>query len=261
MAHRMVNEGGINQAMLLHLSFHNKWLSLGKPKQIRLIIRAFQLQFSIQQQRCFCWCLCNQPARELIPMQNNPARSSKPNQTFPGHFSSSPPPFASPRNPTHTCASSRRGTATGTGAKVLLETCPKFSSLSNRACQEPRKTGQLKSRQQPRWRCSSSPGTGPPALQGQPLPPALLPWEQRNEAERSRKAPVLCSLSWSNCCLPAAQPSTPEPLNPTENDLFFCCRVTPRVLFLSAYWNGSAERGGWDHSSGGDTTEFTDRFY
>lgn len=42
MAHRVVNEGGISQAMLLHLRFHNKWLSPGKPKQITPTIRAAQ---------------------------------------------------------------------------------------------------------------------------------------------------------------------------------------------------------------------------
>lgn len=39
-AHHVVNEAGISQAMLLHLHFHNKWLSPGKPKYIKLSIRA-----------------------------------------------------------------------------------------------------------------------------------------------------------------------------------------------------------------------------
>lgn len=37
--------GGISPAMLSHLSFHNKWLSLGKPKQIKLSIRAARAVF------------------------------------------------------------------------------------------------------------------------------------------------------------------------------------------------------------------------
>lgn len=38
----MGDEGGISRATLLHLSFHNKWLSLGKPKQITPTVRAVQ---------------------------------------------------------------------------------------------------------------------------------------------------------------------------------------------------------------------------
>lgn len=94
----MVNEGGISQATLLHLRFHNKWLSLGKPKQITPSVRAAQdalkLWFDIsaaalptRSSPCAgqgTRLPHTHPPQELIWLKNNLAESSKANQTFGG---------------------------------------------------------------------------------------------------------------------------------------------------------------------------------
>lgn len=206
--------------------------------------------------------------QELIWLKINLAKSSKANQTFCGQVSIlSTTVWFSVRSRAQV-RQPREGT-TGTGAKDLLKAGPKFSSFPSEAHQEKTTTDQLQ-------RCSSScstPGAvlvltpSPAPAPAQAAPAAkLLPWQKGpashswDEAEGSPEAPISCSLSRSNCCLPASQPSTPEPITQQKIIFFFFCCVIPWVLFLSAYWNGSAKNGERDHSSGGDTIQLTDRF-
>lgn len=264
----MVNEGGITPATLLHLSFHNKCLSLGKPKQVTPTMGAAQdaaVVWYLRWERCPPAAL-PAPAgkgtrlpphtrpQELIRLTNNPAKPSQANQTFCGQVSILSAAVWSSCGHQHTGASARRAQR-ARGPRFCSEQ-PQTFVISQRSHQEQNTTEQ--------GRGAAAAVRGYAGTDPSPAQPANVAaaaagtsqWQLRHEAEGSPEAPISCSLSRSNCCLPASQSLHSWAHYPTENYLFFfsCC-VIPWVLFLSAYWNGSAKNG--ERSSVVEETPFS----
>lgn len=157
-AHHMVNEGGISRATLLHLSFHNKWLSLGKPKQVTPTMGAAQdapeLWFGTavralptrsspcsSRERDTTTPAHTRP-QELIRLTNNPAKPSQANQTLCGQASILSAAVWCSRGHQHTRASARR--AQRARAPRFCSEQPQISVLSQPSHQEQNTTEQCR---------------------------------------------------------------------------------------------------------------------